>query len=896
MLTRIVLLNSGTYAKADLELGDADSIQIVGPNNIGKSTLIYALNFLYIIHRSHMSFSGHRTGDKATVHHYFPDIGRSYMVFEVIKGRYFCILIHRKPDDTLQYLKIDSAYREDIFFETTPTGEKKLLPIEGVQSRLLTEGIDNEAFDTLKKMFSFAYKQGRKNNCVVWLNEKGSTDARETQNNFTEIYRFLIDPKRIKQDSLKKSLIIADKKDGEFVSFTRDQQAKIQELRQQQDRLKTLEQVREDYNTFLELLDSYEEVQHLLFSKANDFHRAYPAALGQLQVESEALQQQMRDNKDELDVLEAGLSTLYQEIGGLNQNIEHVKGDLKSLTDAVREIQGLEGRPFLEQGLFKLDEERQRIEYQLSQIKDHDLDEGRCMESIEKIDHELEKLQSRIDTYSGQLIHQLAARPSDRDQLHALLSEFLSSLPAEHLLKPVTGLGPEMTLFDGLIRLPDHIPVKPIPSIEELSDKRDRLRKDRVRLDGLLGVARNLHTFREKSRSVHQQILEVQGKLDRIDTLPEMQRQLEDKGKKAKFLELSLTDKETQLDRRREEIRKKKDGLEDLKQQYYGCLKRVHNLRQWKSDIESIPGLSLDNFPDRPDYPTEDLSSLFTAIQHHRTKRDELKKKKDQRFDDLKGRIRIPLGSEEDFRQHMDSELATLQDQRNSIEKLLQNISLQFSMPCRKLLDRFKEHEQFIKNRFNAQLRKIRISDIDSLHIEVHPAQQQIKELEKISAIRTLSSELMFEDQTGVLETLNRYLQEERRVEFGDLFDIRIHLDHKGRQRHIQMDGQIESDGTDRMIRLVLIMSIIHQLVIPDADNRIIVFIDEIGTLDEANRMELLRFCREHHFLPITAAPLNPFDGFDRYYIILPNKNGKIVVGKQNRIIMQRKHPNREPD
>lgn len=47
MLSKIILLNCANYQKAVISL-DRESIQIVGRNNIGKTTLIGVLNFLYI--------------------------------------------------------------------------------------------------------------------------------------------------------------------------------------------------------------------------------------------------------------------------------------------------------------------------------------------------------------------------------------------------------------------------------------------------------------------------------------------------------------------------------------------------------------------------------------------------------------------------------------------------------------------------------------------------------------------------------------------------------------------------------------------------------------------------------------------------------------------------------
>lgn len=61
MLKRLVILNSNTFGKAIVRLDDCDSIQLVGPNNIGKSTLIFTLNFLFIIDGKKMTFVDNRT-------------------------------------------------------------------------------------------------------------------------------------------------------------------------------------------------------------------------------------------------------------------------------------------------------------------------------------------------------------------------------------------------------------------------------------------------------------------------------------------------------------------------------------------------------------------------------------------------------------------------------------------------------------------------------------------------------------------------------------------------------------------------------------------------------------------------------------------------------------------
>jgi len=52
---RLVLIRSGPYEYAEVELARG-TLQIVGQNNAGKTTLINTLQFLYIDDRRHMDF------------------------------------------------------------------------------------------------------------------------------------------------------------------------------------------------------------------------------------------------------------------------------------------------------------------------------------------------------------------------------------------------------------------------------------------------------------------------------------------------------------------------------------------------------------------------------------------------------------------------------------------------------------------------------------------------------------------------------------------------------------------------------------------------------------------------------------------------------------------------
>ncbi|NJM54667.1 MAG: hypothetical protein HC841_00940 [Verrucomicrobiae bacterium] len=78
---KLILIRAGRYDYAEVEL--SGSLQIVGPNNTGKTTLINTLQFLYLDDRRHMDF-GH--SPEETRDYYFPN-QYSYVLFECLGVR-----------------------------------------------------------------------------------------------------------------------------------------------------------------------------------------------------------------------------------------------------------------------------------------------------------------------------------------------------------------------------------------------------------------------------------------------------------------------------------------------------------------------------------------------------------------------------------------------------------------------------------------------------------------------------------------------------------------------------------------------------------------------------------------------------------------------------------------
>jgi hypothetical protein len=480
------------------------------------------------------------------------------------------------------------------------------------------------------------------------------------------------------------------------------------------------------------------------------------------------------------------------------------------------------------------------------------------------------------------LIHQISKNVKDKELLNAILSDSITALPKENIQSEIDKLNDVMKIFDGAIRIPKDLKGKPIPSIDDLKTQRESAIKEKTSNEKLLPIAKDLEKYRSELSSVQAKIKETEKKIEELESLPKLEKNHAELEEELKVLFQKRDETEKQLKQTTELISRINEAITILSEDINKAENRIKEIQGWKVKVEQSGIIPIE-------YQTnETLDNLFKNFERNSTEKESIKNNKERIFENLKAKTETVFASEDEFIKYLDSELATLDDKQKSIDALLKNISTQFSIPCKTLYSKFQEFEAFINNQFNSKIRKIKISDIDSLSIEIIPNENLIKDLKKIMDIRDLTSELNFDDQSENLNVLNRYLDNQSVIEFKDLFDIKLHLYKKGQHKIVDLRNQIESDGTDKMIRMVIIMSIIHQIVINDEENKIVIFIDEIGTIDEANRIEILNFCKENNFVPISAAPLHPYDGFDKYYLVRRSKE-KIVLSKNNGNVIYRK-------
>src|SRR5699024_8037295 len=383
-----------------------------------------------------------------------------------------------------------------------------------------TNGIESSKFSNRRAVFNFVYKKGKDNNAVVWLDQNINQDRRGISNNFSKIYKYLINSKLINNESLKESLIIADNKEKEKVSFLKKNQKDIKTLLKHNKDIRVIKSIRKDFSNFKELVNQYKGKSTILSQLIYAFEEQYSSLNAELgstiyKVKSERNQKQIYLN----ETLTPKQNELNQSIGRISSKIEQTQKDKVTKEKSVKEIKSYEGLPFLQHSFQNMDKKRKEIESQITRIEFKNISSQVLENKISKTENEISKLTRQVENYSNQLIHKISDRQEDKELLNKILSTDITSLPVENISESITRTDNPMKLFNGAVSLPDNFEGIPIESIKDLRKKINQLHKEKKSNEKLLLIAKDLEQHQEDLKEIKEEIKLIENKIEQIKQL-----------------------------------------------------------------------------------------------------------------------------------------------------------------------------------------------------------------------------------------------------------------------------------------------------------------------------------------------------------------------------------------
>ncbi|MDX1902982.1 MAG: hypothetical protein SFU27_02390, partial [Thermonemataceae bacterium] len=883
MISKIAIFNSKKHAKAVITL-DKNSIQLVGENQIGKTTLIDTLNFLYCIKQQYMSFDNDKYNFKQTLDHLFPSDKNSYIVFENFKkkaGGYYCILLKRKIDE-LEYYKIDFPFDELTFFEENG----KIKDFQTFTDYLLSSGINYRKLDKAK-LFDEFYSFDQSKNAVIWL--KNEVQRREM---FAEIYQHLINSKSINAENLQKALIIANNRKNAVLKVFADNTKKdsLVQLKKIHQDIEIFKSIKKDFEAFKDCLVRFEVQKEKVGQLFYTFNEYFSKRTQDLQFQIKHAEEQASIYERLNDEIEPKKSVLDREVGGLEKDISDRENRIEKSNQTLREIALL--NPFnlptenlvktFEDKIASLNKQIEELNYYLQNIAKNQLSEAQIRKKLADLKKTQESLTTNIQGKEKLLLFNITQDTEKQKLLNALLSQDV--LDKGKLVKKIVNFTDLLKIFDGEIDV-SAISPKQIKTLAELQEELEQNKNEISELEKTLPYSID---FEKKKKELQSKINERDNekeKIEKVKLKEPHENNIKVLGVELESLNKQLAEKSEALETIKKQIKNNKEQIKKYNQQKIDrndeLTKLVENNKIFEDD--KLPELVCDYIP------VSDIELFLTdfrkQIQHYK----ELERTKNSLFNDLKNKSGREYADEKVFIENVGKELEAIAEREKQKQEHLKIISNQIIHPVLAYLKEYKEFKRDFITEFNNWVRKYPISRIKEMTIKIVDNESFIKELTLISKVEKLNigqtQELIFDtndqEQQQGLEKLDEYLNsaKSRIYEFAELFSIKIDaLYEDGSKKEIDLKKQNESTGTIRMINLILFLLIIKYFKVDSEDNKVIFFVDEL-TIDPKNIGELVQFCKDNGFITIFAANIMGY-GFEKYYFMRPSpeNKGKVVL------------------
>jgi hypothetical protein len=897
MLNRIVIINSELYAKAAIYLGDCNSVQLAAESNVGKSSFLNTLNFLYITDKEQMRFENNRKLSDS-MKHYFENSFQSFIIFEIFNNGYYCILVKATPENTIEYYKIDGEYNENYFIQKAETGfaPKKW-------DKILTEITTANSINPPKKLtnddlYNLIYNSDKNKNPVVQINNKVKRKGRSFSNSFTDIYKYLIKTSEISERAFKNALLVADnKQDVSLNIFTKESSDEIEKFENKKVHLGKLQSIKTDFETLKELNNQFISKEAILGKLKNTFLKKFNDIQKELSVqisefspltqEIKALETKINKTlKDERDNLISEKTTATNNLDTKKGNAKkEIKGEIEAINDKLKGIEGYEPVEdnLMFQGLLseykKLDGERKTLEAQLTQSEQSKFSAKQVEEQIKAIEGDITKLKNSIEKFDNLLYQNISDSPEINKQVYSYLNSNVANLDKSKIAQKITKVDLPMTIFDGKIdvseikienpktinNLQEEIEVKK----GELHDKkqlfealtnRENLQKQ---VGDILTDLKTKNAFIEKVKQkpeLLKQKSEIENNIKELTevTLPQIEQKIKDK-------DIEIKDTEVEYNKKVSEKKEITEKLNTYNQQY--------NKLQERTDIYEIEEII--------EKPFEKLDEEFNRHYQSFAGEDGIRAKRKQ----LKGTICSKLNSDtEDIKQFIretDEEYRNFNETEKAINALLDSLSAKIGNTTFNFLQQFNDFKTFVARSYNKHLAEYPVSNIQSVKVLIDENSDLIKELEKISKLHFKDG---FDFDNSIDESKKAFEKQlennnGKAISIDKLFNIVIEITKvSGETEKINLAEQVQSNGTDIILKLYLFLNIIKDLVVQNDNNKVVIYIDELGSIGRKNLKNLLEFCEKYNFVPLFASIRN-IEGIQKYYQIKEQKP-KITFGE----------------
>lgn len=466
------------------------------------------------------------------------------------------------------------------------------------------------------------------------------------------------------------------------------------------------------------------------------------------------------------------------------------------------------------------------------------------------------------------------------------ISSKVAKLDKSKIKKEISKADFPFTFFDGKIDASE-IQIQKLPTIRELQDdvetKKKELAEKKIQLDAI----KNQNTLQGTIDNLKKSISATNTLIGKVRKKPVLvQNKTDNNILINETLKKSVSDTQIKTDAKDEEIKKQREALEfkrKEKKQYEDDLskyKKQYQLLQERQDIYEIEEV-LDEPFEKLYEKFSKTYNAFAGVEGTRERRKDLK-------DSINLKLKKDIQDIKQFIREVEEEINNIPQMDKVISTLLDTLSYEIGSPTFSFLTAFNDFKTFVYKSYNSKLAEYPVSNIQSVKVKIYEAEELIKDLDRISKLK-FSSGLDFDNTyTESKKALERQLTESRGkpIEIYDLFNIKVEITKAtGESEEIDLSKQVQSRGTNIVLKLYLFLNILKDLVQSAKENKVVIYVDELDAIGQKNVKHLIQFCKDNNFIPIFAAP-RKVEGIQKYYMIkeplnkIKNQKPKITFGE----------------
>ncbi len=887
---RLILIRSGRYEYAEVEL--AGALQIVGPNNTGKTTLINTLQFLYLDDRRHMDFGSYTA--EQTRDFYFPS-QYSYILFECLGATGQCVLGWRGQSKTSggdpeRFCYLGSFAAADFLDEKNQVREPR-----EVNSRLaLKEFRIIKSAQEQKELLLPAFNGEARGLGIVALRD------RDKYHHFRETLKNLLTLSAITQEQMRDRLLMlaeipparaafdARELFGDDYDRIRSRREKLVNFKKHQPLVDGL------VNKFAEREAVRSELVWRwtdLRLKRQGFEQEHEKSLARLEEDKLAALNKVKEIEAELSDRQNDVAVFSVEKGRLEKPLD----DLKKLDAEFASF----AEPLEQAALANLKNEIQSLGTQLRNAEGESRE--KASQRVAFFSEQVRSKEHTIEHFDRLAITSLRKHFSDEElsSVFRLLNRDLLELPlgeggvvvsradevVAHLRNLLRRIG-DGVYTDAALTFP--LPARePLAGLENPDTAREQLKEYQSTLErwkSILAAIEQREKLETQLRSKREDAQRVERRLFQFEEYQKEKaneprwraelRKVTDSIAAANARIGKLTSElkaaEKQQNDAAASIRHREDEFNKVMGNYNQCI--FPEFAAKPRVVEGIP----DDF--------DAAIALYLKQQQNQEKLggevEKLLLQTEQWFgDEFRG------VDDDDTVGRLREELEALPEKEEALSRdwnaHIQGLKATFDLVLKNL-----EHVRSAATSLNRAFARIQVSNLKAVKIEVVEQSDLVSWIKRLAAFETGG---LFDDdpqQESAIANFRRKIQDNPVIRFVDLFTLGVTVTGADDQRHSYHDfRQIESHGTTIAIKVLFNLLLLKDQLRRD-DCAVPFFLDEIQTLDPANRQAILRTARQLGFIAITAAP-EAVSEVDTLYFLQP-QNGRIVLRQKHRINVKR--------